>query len=230
LKAEAELMRFYGRLQEQTAAEREEFTSIRLIREVVAGGAHKELYADFLDQAYHHVRHTCPLLRAAKRRLGAADAFYGDALDGYIAEEEGHDEWILDDIRALGGDAEAVRGGHGRLPCRVMVAYAYYLIEEVTPYALLGMVHVLEGMSVALAESVAAAIAKGFGDNPPDAFSYLTSHGALDIEHVGFFEKLVNEIEDTEIQDIIVRSAKDFYKLYGDIFRDLERHLPEGKT
>jgi len=29
----------------------------------------------------------------------------------YVREEYGHQEWVLDDIRACGGDAESVRHG-----------------------------------------------------------------------------------------------------------------------
>lgn len=218
-------MTFFQELQDQTARERGDFVAIPLIAHVVENGVTKDLYADFLDQAYHHVRYTCPLLNAALERCGAEDETYKSALKEYIEEEEGHDEWILDDIRALGFDDEAARHGQARLPCRAMVSHAYFLIDQVSPYALLGMVHVLEGMSVLLADKAAKAIAGSFGDNAPKAFSYLTSHGALDIEHVDFFEGLANGIEDKEIKKIIISSAKDFYKLYGDIFRDLGRGL-----
>ncbi len=215
-------MSFYQELLDQTAQHRADFMAIRLIGHVVENGVSLGLYADFLDQAYHHVRHTCPLLLAAHERSGPQDAVYKAALLDYIKEEEGHDEWILDDIRALGFDDQAVRDGQARLPCRVMVSHGYFLIDKVSPYALLGMVHVLEGMSMLLADKAARAIAESFGDEPPEAFSYLTSHGALDIKHVAFFEGLVNSIEDQQTQRIIISSAKDFYILYGDIFRDID--------
>lgn len=218
-------MSFFQDLVDQTAAERADFISIPLIPHVIANGVSKQLYGDFLEQAYHHVRFTCPLLEAALARCGAADGAYRNALEEYVREEQGHDEWILDDIRALGFDDTAVRNGQGGLACRVMVSHAYYLIDKVSPYALLGMVHVLEGMSVLLADKAAKAIAGSFGGEPPAAFSYLTSHGALDIEHVDFFETLVETIDDEATQRIIIGAAKDFYKLYGDIFRDLGRRL-----
>jgi pyrroloquinoline quinone (PQQ) biosynthesis protein C len=215
-------MSFYQELLDQTAEQRDDFISIRLISHVVENGVSRNLYADFLSQAYHHVRHTCPLLRAALQRCGAQDETYKTALQEYIREEEGHDEWILDDIRALGFDDQAVRDGQARLACRVMVSHAYFQLDQVSPYALLGMVHVLEGMSMLLADKAARSIAESFGDEPPRAFSYLTSHGALDIEHVAFFETLVNGISDEQIQKSIIASAKDFYGLYGDIFRDID--------
>ena len=84
-----------------------------------------------------------------------------------------------------------------------------------------GMVHVLEGTSIALADNAAGTIKEKL-NLPDNAFSYLRSHGALDIEHVKFFENLMNKITNRKEQDIIVGSAKRFYILYANIFRNLE--------
>ena len=218
-------MTFYNRLLNETATERQDFQSIGLIQHAIEKGVTRDLYAQYLEQAYHHVRFTVPLLALAHDHCGADDTAYVNALAEYIDEESGHEEWILDDIKALGGDGEAVRNGQGGFACRVMIAYAHYEIEHISPYALLGMVHVLEGMSVDLAEKAAGAIAASFGSNPPNAFSYLTSHGALDTEHVKFFEDLVNAIDDAAIENIIVNAAQDFYILFGNMFRELDNAL-----
>jgi len=218
-------MTFFERLLSETTPQRQDFQSITLIQRAVEKGVTRELYAKYLEQAYHHVRFTVPLLELARERCGADDTAYSNALSEYIVEESGHDEWILDDIKALDVDSEAVRHGQGGFACRVMIGYAHYVIEHISPYALLGMVHVLEGMSVELADKAAGAIAASFGDTPPNAFSYLTSHGALDTEHVQFFEDLVNGIDNPEIETIIISAAKDFYVLFGNMFRELEAAL-----
>jgi len=220
-------MTFFDRLVAETQAEREDFQSISVIQAAVSQGVTKDLYAKYLEQAYHHVRFTVPLLEFALEGCKVGDETYANALAEYIEEEAGHDEWILDDIKALGEDGEAVRAGRGGFACRVMISHAYYLIEHQSPYALLGTVHVLEGMSVVLADQAAGAISASFGDNPPNAFSYLTSHGALDMEHVKFFEDLVNGLNNTEVEDLIIASAKDFYKLFGNMFRELGEALLE---
>jgi hypothetical protein len=58
---------------------------------------------------------------------------------------------------------------------------------------------------------------------PPEAFSYLSSHGSLDIEHVAFFEKLMNRLDSTADQRAVVHVARMMYRLYGDVFRSLPR-------
>jgi len=219
---------FFDRLLRETAGDREAFLAIPLVRHAVAHGASRGLYREFLAQAYHHVKHTFPLLALAASRTD--DERYQDALFEYMREERGHENWILDDLRAMGGDAEATRNGSPRLPCRIMVGYAYYAIERVSPYALLGSVHVLEGMSVHLADRLADALQSSFAASGGAGFSYLRSHGSLDKSHVDFFRALVDGFDDEATRALIVEQARVFYRLYGDIFRDLgvQAELPNA--
>ena len=217
-------MSFYDRLIAETEKERIGFMSIPLIREAVRSGASRELYVDFLTQAYHHVKHTFPLLAFAAART--TDEPYQDALVEYMEEERGHEKWILADIAAMGGDAQAVKDGASGIACRVMVGYTYYAIEWISPYAMLGSVHVLEGMSTLLADQAADAIQRSLTHSGAEGFSYLRSHGALDIEHVAFFKTLVNGLGDTNIRDIVIDASKVFYRLYGDIYHELSTKHP----
>ena len=101
-----------------------------------------------------------------------------------------------------------------------MVAYAYDTIARGNPLGFFGMVHVLEGSSVALALNAADAIQKPLG-LPDSAFSYLRSHGTLDQEHTAHFALLMDAINDPADQEAIVHAARMFYRLYGDVFREL---------
>jgi hypothetical protein len=100
-----------------------------------------------------------------------------------------------------------------------MVAYVYDYIERRNPVGFLGMVHVLEGTSVALATQAAQAMRAALG-LPPEAFTYLASHGSLDREHLGFFATLIERL-DAEDRDAVAHVATVVYRLYGDIFRSL---------
>jgi len=216
---------FYDRLRESTATERESFLRVPLIKAAISGCIDRPLYLAYLEQAYHHVKHTCPLLAASLARCGPHDTRLQTALFEYIEEERGHDDWILQDIADLGGDAGAVHSGESDDPVRVMVGYAYYAIERLSPYSMLGMVHVLEGMSVELAHRAATGIAGAIGGDETKGFSYLKSHGCLDLEHVRFFEELVDEIATPENASHIVDTARIMYRLFGDMFQRIgERH------
>lgn len=222
-------MSFYDQLVQQTQAARGELLSVPIIQGALQGRVSAPAYLAFLTQAFHHVRHTVPLLQACKAALPPHHAWLNGAMDEYVEEERGHDEWILNDIRACGGDAEAVRQGPPGHATEVMVAYAYDTIARRNPLGFFGMVHVLEGTSVALALMAADQIQSGL--NLPDtAFSYLRSHGTLDQEHTAHFELLMDRIEDPQDQADIVHAASAFYRLYADVFRSLPLPAAQAAT
>jgi acyl-CoA synthetase (AMP-forming)/AMP-acid ligase II/pyrroloquinoline quinone (PQQ) biosynthesis protein C len=210
----------FARLRRETAADRQRLIGAPIIQAALAGRVSAPSYLAFLTEAYHHVRHTVPLLQACRARLPLRLDWMRPALDEYIDEEAGHDQWILDDIAAAGGDAAAVRSGAAAPATEIMVAYAYDTIARRNPVGFLGMVHVLEGTSVDLALAAADRIQAGLGlaDN---AFSYLRSHGTLDREHTAHFEQLVNALDDPQDTAALIHAARIFYTLYGDVFRSL---------
>ncbi|PKO25133.1 MAG: biliverdin-producing heme oxygenase [Betaproteobacteria bacterium HGW-Betaproteobacteria-8] len=219
-------MSVYEKLLAATAVERETLLNLPLLHAGVAGRVSLEAYIAFLTEAYHHVKHTTPLLMACGGRLPERYEWLRNGMAEYIEEELGHQEWILNDIAACGADAEAVRRGKPGQATELMVAYAYDMVYRVNPVGFLGMVLVLEGTSTAMATQAGAAIQQSLGLGK-EAFTYLTSHGSLDVSHVAFYETLANRIEDPADQQMVIDSAKMFYKLYGDIFRDLgQRFLP----
>lgn len=213
----------------ETTAEREAFLAIPIINDALQNGVDRALYLAYLCEAYHHVKHTCPLLGLAVARCREGDGPLREALFEYIAEERGHDAWILDDIGALGGDVDAIRAARGGPAVRIMVGYAYFAIEWISPYTLLGMVHVLEGVSAAIATRAARSIRARISQSGGKGFSYLESHGSLDQDHVKFFEDLLNGIEGPETCDMIIDSANIMYRLFGDVFKDLESRFGSGK-
>ena len=213
-------MSFYEQLKQQTVQEREMLLAAPIIQRCLQGDICLDDYVAFLQQAYHHVKHTTPLLMTVGGRLPEEKEWLRDAVAEYIEEELGHQEWVLNDIASCGYDREAARRSEPNLSTELMVAYAYDCVNRISPLCFFGMVLVLEGTSVALAENAAQSIATTLS-LPATAFSYLRSHGSLDVGHVDFFQSLMNRITDPGEQQLIVRSAKVFYRLYGDIFREL---------
>jgi len=144
-------MSFYDRLIASTADARDEFLAIPVLGRALGGDISKQEYIEFLGQAYHHVRHTVPLLMGCGYRLPEHYAWLREAVGEYIEEEMGHEEWILDDIEMCGGNREATRNGVPFPATEMMVSYAYDVIQRRNPAGFFGMVLVLEGTSVALA-------------------------------------------------------------------------------
>ncbi|HDK37583.1 MAG TPA: iron-containing redox enzyme family protein [Thiolapillus brandeum] len=211
---------FFEKLNSQTEQARNRFLAIEAINRGMAGDISLGTYVAFLTQAYHHVKHTVPLLMACGSRLSMEQEWLRVAIAEYIEEETGHQEWILNDIAACGSDAERVRHGMPHPSTELMVAYAYDSIHRGNPVSFFGMVLVLEGISVKLASIAAEKNQQSLG-LPDAAFSYLTSHGALDVSHMQFFEKLMNRLEDETGQQAVIHMANMMYQLYGNVFDSL---------
>jgi pyrroloquinoline quinone (PQQ) biosynthesis protein C len=212
-------MSFYETLAIATRVERDALLATPIVQECLSGKVSHAGYLAFLTQAYHHVRHTTPLLMALGGRLPERLGWLRKAVAEYIEEEIGHEEWILNDINAAGGDAAQVRASAPELAAELMVAYAYHVIDRGNPAGFFGMVYVLEGTSVALALMAADRLQQGLG-LPDSAFSYLRSHGTLDQQHTQHLAKLLEQMTETDQQEVI-RCARIFYTLYANIFRAL---------
>lgn len=220
-------MSTHDRLVRETEASRLAFLSIPIIGRALSGSVTRREYEVFLSQAYQHVRQTVPLMMGMGYHLPGRLRWMLPAVAEYIEEEIGHDQWILDDLVACGADAERIRNAPPMRSTELMIAYAHDGIARGNPVSFLGMVFVLEGVSVALATRAAAALQVAL-ELPKSAFRYLSSHGALDVEHVGFYQGLVDRLEAEEDRAAVIHAANRFYGLYGDMFREIDTATAEG--
>ena len=147
-------------------------------------------YLEMLRLSYDYVQHTVPALHAAGDNLISGsdeDRRWGDLLLGYAAGETdedagyGHQHWAHEDMVALGASPELL----SRAPHPAAEEYGRYLVAEVGdhPYAVLGAKAVLEGLSVLVADDIAAGIVE-LVPEAVEATRFFAHHGVLDIEHV----------------------------------------------
>jgi hypothetical protein len=101
-------------------------------------------YPQLLVQLYHRIRHSVPLMVEALPALGTSRVAISAYLTRHIVEETGHDEWVLEDLDALGAGRELVT----RIPPDPAIVAAvgsqYYWIRAHWPIALLGYIYALE--------------------------------------------------------------------------------------
>jgi pyrroloquinoline quinone (PQQ) biosynthesis protein C len=214
-------MHFHEELGRATRQDRDYLLGAPAIAQALEGRISRELYVAFLIQAYHHVRHTVPLLMAVGSRLPDRLGWLRNDVLHYLEEENGHDEWILNDIAAAGADRDAAARSLPGIATDSMVAYAYDMAWRRNPVGFFGMVHVLEGTSVALALRAADTIATSL-QLPARAFTYLRSHGQLDREHTEHLAGILDRLEDAGDRASVVQCARAMYWLYGNVFRSLE--------
>jgi pyrroloquinoline quinone (PQQ) biosynthesis protein C len=215
-------MDYYQQLGDETRDAREYLLDAPVIRRAMSGDVTRGLYLAFLGQAYHHVRFTVPLLMAVGSRLGDDQAWLRSEIVHYVEEENGHEQWILDDIEAAGGDRVAAATAPPHVETDAMVAYAWDVAMRRNPAGFFGMVYVLEGTSIALALDAASRVQSALG-LPDRAFSYLRSHGTLDREHVQHLAAILARLRAPEDRAAVRACARAMFWLYGNVFRSLER-------
>jgi hypothetical protein len=112
------------------------------------GGA---LYGEYLASLHGVARGAMWLMMRALERCEELGAIGDPVADGltpflrhHIPEEQGHDVWLLEDIAALGGDAEWVRALPPSATIAAMNGAQLWWIEHAHPVAFLGYAEVLE--------------------------------------------------------------------------------------
>lgn len=222
-------MNFHELLASRTREGREYLTSAPIIRRALAGEILRDEYIAFLTQAFHHVRHTVPLLMAVGARLPARLGWLRKEVIHYTEEEEGHEQWILNDIDAAGGDALAASVSVPSTAADSMIAYAYDTAMRRNPVGFFGMVFVLEGASVALACNAADRIQAAL-HLPNRALTYLRSHGQLDQQHVQNLYGILDRLDEADDRTAVEQCARVMFHLYGNIFRELDAPMYEGEA
>ena len=211
---------FFNRIENATAAARHSLEQVPAIARCLEGRVERKTYVAFLSEAYHHVKHTVPLLMACGSCLPERLEWLREAIVHYIDEEVGHQEWILNDLQNLGVDKESVRQGVPSPATELMVAYAWDTVTRGNPVGLFGMVYALEKTSATIATFAAGQI-RATLNLGPEAMTYMVSHGSLDVEHMRHFEKLMNRLDDEVDRQAVLHAAGMFYVLYSEIFRAL---------
>ena len=213
-------MQFYEQLLAETEQNRSYLLQAPIIEDVMNKKFTMETYIAFLNQAYHHVKHTIPLLMAAGSKLSDDREWLRKVIADYIDEEIGHEQWILNDIESCGFNREEYRLGAAPFASEIMVAYLFDYITRKNPVGIFGMVLVLEGTSADLAPTVAGIVKEELSLSD-EATTYLVSHGELDQDHIQFFEKAMNKITDPDDRKAISDVANAVYRLYGDVYRSI---------
>ena len=172
----------------------------------------RERYPAYLGTMHGLIRASVPLMREAAERCAAlpADDKSGGPLADYLREhitqEYGHDDWLLEDLAALGVDqpAAVLR----RAPAYDVAALAgaqYYWLRHFHPACLLGYIAVLEGCAPDPGMVERLPELTGL---PTAAFRTVAVHAAVDPGHLADIDRLFDELAlPVEVGAAVARSA-----------------------
>jgi hypothetical protein len=145
-----------------------------------------DLYPSLLVRSHCLARATVPLVETAIARLETMrgqDPLAGELipfLTHFAAEERGHDEWLLQDLEALGVPRREVLARVPPARIASVVGAQYYWIAHHHPVAVLGYCFVTETGAPPRQEVEDLIRRTGY---PREAFRSLLRHAVLDIKH-----------------------------------------------
>jgi hypothetical protein len=156
-----------------------------------------EIFPQFLLAIHGSVRATIPLMEAAitvAGRRSDTDPICARLVPYFlqhIEEERGHEEWLLQDLEAVGVGRNDVFGCVPNATIAGIAGAQYYWIFHVHPVALLGFFAVLEGNPPVTADLMAIQERTGL---PAAAFRMLRYHAEVDLAHAADIYSLLDSL------------------------------------
>lgn len=225
------------RLRETIALVRGPLTA--LIRDVWFHPRLAELYPEFLFAIHGVTASSAPAMRAAAQCCAALAiddplaAWLQDYLLEHAEEEQGHEQWLENDLASFGIAPAEIRE---RLPypsVAALVGSQYFWMHRVHPIAYLGYIAVLEAPTVM---DFLEQVSRRTGI-PLTSMSGHVLHATLDPGHVAEFDRTLDLLPLTrQHQDIITVSAiqtvAHLEHLFSDILEHFERieHPAQAET
>lgn len=215
-------MSFFITLIEQSDENRRAIESTARVQQMMRSGLSLPEYRGFLHDLYHIVLNFCPVMQAAAPRCGDSLAAVRRELEERISEEAGHEEWVMEDVRAVGGNPDHVRATPPSPPVQAMIAFNHHSAERGHPASVLGMLYVLEVIASVYGGKAADSIARAIGKEPTAAggFRFLSSHATMDAHHMAQLNVLLKTITDPAAQSAVINSTRVNFHQFGQLFGD----------
>jgi hypothetical protein len=165
----------------------------------------KARYCLYLQDLYHSVKASCPLMTTAMSQLKQNGSEKNrdliDYLEQHIDEERHHDDWILEDLEHLGVDRQITLARPPKNEIVDMVGAVYYRILHIDPVAIFGYIAVLEshpvsGQSIDLIMKAANLDA--------DSVRALKHHSVIDVDHAEEFYQFLSTIDLSDRQKTVI--------------------------
>lgn len=198
---------FFADLVVRTDEARRAFETHPIVLDAVANGLSVERYRKLLLELYHVVWHFNPVCAAAASRIGDAERQVRYFLYEHMQEESGHEEWVRNDLEAV-GVAPAATEAHEPSPfTRALVGYNYWAADRREPCSALGMLYTLEVIASVYGGPFASAIRESLLLEGERGVSFISSHAELDAEHMADLRKILNTLEREASREAVVEST-----------------------
>lgn len=208
---------FFMDLVSRTDEARRQFESSSKVLDIVANGLSLERYRKLLLELYHLVWHFNPVCAAAASRISDEHQHIRYFLYEHMKDEQGHEEWVLNDLNVVGVTPETART---YVPTFVMMGlngYNYWSADRRHPCSVLGMVYSLEVVASVYGGQMTSAITDSLLLQDGRGISFISSHASLDAEHMAELRIILNGIVDEPAKEAIVESTAFNFFQFGKV-------------
>ena len=201
------MLPFFIDLITRTDEARRGFETNPRVLDIVANGLSVERYRCLLFELYHVVWHFNPICAAAASRISDEHKQIRYFLYDHMKEEAGHEEWVVNDLVAMGVEPTTTRAHPASMHFLALNGYNYWTADRRHPCSVLGMVYALEVIASVYGGPISAAIKESLLLEDERGISFISSHATLDAEHMAHLRIVLNELDDAEAGDAIVEST-----------------------
>lgn len=201
------MLPFFADLVMRTDEARREFETNAVVLDAVAHGMSVERYRQLLLELYHVVWHFNPVCAAAASRVPDAQREVRYYLYEHIHEESGHEQWVLNDLEAIGVMPGDTRGHAPAVHTLALTGYNYWAADRRHPCSVLGMMYALEVIASVYGGTFASAIRESLLLEGERGISFIGSHATMDAEHMVSLRKVLNTVTDDAAREAVVEST-----------------------
>ena len=198
---------FFSDLVIHTDEARRAFETHPVVLDAVANGMPVERYRRFLLELYHLVWHFNPITAAATSRIADSHRQIRYHLYEHMHEESGHEEWVMNDLDAIGVTPRDTRAHAPSADTLALCGYNYWVADRGNPCAVLGMIYALEVIASVYGGPFASAIKESLLLEGERGISFIGSHATMDMEHMASLRTVLNTLKDDASRNAIVESA-----------------------
>lgn len=181
-----------------------------------------KIYAAYMAQTFYYVSHSTRLLALAAGHLPLSAGPAHQRFVKHISEENRHEVLASRDVTALGFRVE----DFAELDTvKAFYRLQYYMIQNVSPWSLLGYIAALEALAVHGGPALHERVCRQYGAK---SGSFLKVHSAEDIEHVEQAFAMIEALP-ADVQTSVWENFEMSCSLFEAFLRDLPRAYRGGK-
>jgi pyrroloquinoline quinone (PQQ) biosynthesis protein C len=201
------MLPFFADLVLRTDEARREFETHPVVLDAVAHGMSIERYRKLLLELYHVVWHFNPVCAAAASRVPDAQRQVRYFLYEHMHEESGHEEWVMNDLEAVGVAPADTRAYTPSAHVLALTGYNYWSADRRHPCSALGMMYALEVIASVYGGTFSSAIRDSLLLEGDRGVSFISSHATMDAEHMIELRQVLNTLTDEASREAIVEST-----------------------